>query len=78
MAVSGDSRVIKKKMMRDLWFRVVTFINRVRSPDIIYATRKSSGLDEAVGVLKVGKHHLEMSAFRFERLPYRRQVEHTI
>ena len=44
----------------------------------IYATRKSSGLDEAVGVLKVGKHHLEMSAFRFERLPYRRQVEHTI
>ena len=39
-------------MMRDLWFRVVTFIDGVRSPDIIYATRKSSGLDQAVGVLK--------------------------
>ena len=36
-----------------------------------------SGLDQAVRVLEVSKHHLEMITFRFERLPGGRQMEHT-
>ena len=31
---------------------------------------RDSGIDEAARVLEVGKRHIEMITFRFERLPY--------
>ena len=39
---------------------------------------RDSGLQEAVGVLEVSKHRLEMITFRFERLPCGRQMERAI